>query len=270
MPSSRYYRLKTVKSEEKTKKREMIIFWSFFGIAFFSIAWSFLMSPFFKITEIKLPENNFITGNDIKRLISSSIPLNLGENLILLPKNKIKSDLTAAFPAITNIDIKKELFHDLIINFEKRIQIGIWCHPVGGRPEGDNCYYIDKEGVIFKEAPLTEGALILKIKDFEKKEISLGDQVLNNDRLKFITEFNNKIVEKNRFKIMEFKIRFSENFDLEAVTDRGWSIYLDQKQDPALEANNLFTILSEAIKTNDTKLEYVDLRIPSRIFYKLK
>ena len=61
-----------------------------------------------------------------------------------------------------------------------------------------------------------------------------------------------------------------ENSYLEAITNHGWAIYLDQNQDPVLEAENLFTILNEAIKTNDSKLEYVDLRIPSRIFYKLK
>ncbi|MCX6813773.1 MAG: hypothetical protein NT078_00895 [Candidatus Azambacteria bacterium] len=263
MPSSRYYRLKTLTSEERIRRRKRILFWFFFTAAFLFIIWSFLMSPFFEITEIKLPENDIITNDDIHKFIIGSAPLNLGKNLFILSKNRIKSDLAAAFPVITDINIKKELFHGLIINFEKRIQIGIWCND-------SDCYYLDKKGIIFKKAPLTEGALILKIKDFEKKEVSLGDQVLNNDRLKFITEFNNKIIENNQFKITEFKIRPSANFDLEAITDRNWSIYLDQNQDPLLEANNLFTILNETIKNKTSNLEYIDLRIPSRVFYKMR
>ncbi|MDP3004521.1 MAG: hypothetical protein Q8N43_03435, partial [Candidatus Azambacteria bacterium] len=95
-------------------------------------------------------------------------------------------------------------------------------------------------------------------------------QVLNNDRLKFIAEFNDKITENNQFKIIEFKIRPSANFDLEAITDRGWSIYLDQNQDPVSEANTLFTILNEVIKNKASNLEYIDLRLPSRIFYKMR
>ncbi|MDP2946066.1 MAG: cell division protein FtsQ/DivIB [bacterium] len=263
MPSSKYWRFKTIKKEERTKRWKVIFFWFFFTLAFLTIMWSFFFSPFFKITEIKLPENDVVTKNDIHKLMVSSAPLNLGENIFILSKNRVKSGLTAAFPAITNISIKKELFHGLIVNFEKRIQIGIWCNET-------NCYYFDKEGIVFKEAPQTEGALILKIEDFEKKEASLGDQVLNNDRLKFIAEFNNKITENNQFKIIEFKITPSANFDLEAITDRGWSIYLDQNQDPVSEANTLFTILNEVIKNKASNLEYIDLRLPSRVFYKMR
>ncbi|NCO25056.1 hypothetical protein GW901_00830, partial [Candidatus Parcubacteria bacterium] len=69
---------------------------------------------------------------------------------------------------------------------------------------------------------------------------------------------------------IKFKITPSANFNLEAITDRGWSIYLDQNQDPVLEANNLFTILNEVIKNKASNLEYIDLRIPSRVFYKMR
>ena len=270
MPSSKYWRFKAIKKEERAKRWKVIFFWFSFTVAFLTIMWLFFFSPFFKITEIKLPENDIVTNNDIHKLIIDSAPLNLGENIFILSKNQIKSGLAAIFPTITDISIKKELFHGLIVNFEKRIQIGIWCHPAGDQPQADNCYYFDKEGIVFKEAPQTEGALILKIEDLEKKEVSLGDQVLINGQLTFITNFNNKITENDQPKIIEFKIKPSANFDLVAVTDRGWLIHLDQNQDPILEANNLFTILNEAVKTNDSKLEYVDLRIPSRIFYKMR
>jgi cell division septal protein FtsQ len=265
MPSSKYWRFKAIKKEEKAKRWKVIFFWFSFTVAFLTIIWSFFFSPFFKITEIKLSRSDIITNNDIHKLIVNSAPLNLGENIFILSKNQIKSGLAAIFPNITDISIKKELFHGLIVNFEKRIQIGIWC-----QPQADNCYYFDKEGIIFKEAPQTEGALILKIEDFEKKEVSLGDQILNYNQLKFIAEFNNKITENNQFKIIEFKIASSKNFDLEAITDRGWSIYLDQNQDPVLEANNLFTILNEVIKNKASNIEYIDLRLSSRVFYKMK
>lgn len=263
MPSSRYYRFKTRTSEEKSKRKEMIFFWSFFTGAFIFIMWSFFFSPFFKITEIKLPENALVTNSDIYKIINNGAFLNFEENFFILSKSKIKSSLTATFPDLTDINIKKELFHSLIIDFEKRVQIGIWCN-------NNDCYYFDKEGIIFKEASQTEGFLILKIQDFNQNEVFLGDKILTDAQLKFIMEFNRKVAENNQIKITEFKIGPSANSYLEAITNHGWSIYLNQNQDPALEANNLFTILNEAIKTDDSKLEYIDLRIPTRIFYKMR
>ena len=269
MPSSRYYRFKSHSSKERAEKRKTILLWFVFVAGFIFIVWSFFVSPFFKITEIKLPENNIVTANDIRKIMTDT-PLNLGENLFILSKSRIKAELTAAFPAITGINVEKELFNGLIVSFEKRIPAGIWCHPSGGHPKGDDCYYFDKEGIIFKEAPITEGGLILKIQDSGNKEISLGDKAINTELLKFIMDFNNKLLDDGQIKAIEFDIGPSADFDLKAVTAHGWLIYLDLKQDPALAANNLFTILSEVIKNKISSLEYIDLRIPTRIFYKLK
>jgi len=270
MPSSRYYRFKTLSSKERVKKWRMIFLRTFFVAVFIFVIWLFFASSFFKIKEIKLPENDIVTVGDIRKIMTGSAPFDLGENLFILSKNNIKTTLTAAFPAITGVNVEKELFNGLAVSFEKRIPIGLWCRPAGGHPEGDNCYYFDKEGIIFKEAPVTEGGLILKIEDSENKRISLGETAINAAQLKFIIDFNGRIMNSGQIKITEFKIGPSADFDLTAVTAYGWLIYLDQKQDPELAANNLFTILGEVIKNKASNLEYIDLRLPSRVFYKMK
>ncbi|GEM_PF-3108573 len=263
MPSSRYYRFKTTGKEERARQRNIFFFWTVFSVAFAAVLWSFFLSPFFRITEIKLPKNDLVAASDIQNLIVQNRPLKLGENLLILSKSRLKADLANSFPAITDIKIKKQLFHSLLIDFTKRLPLGLWC-------DGASCYYFDKEGIIFKEAPLTEGALILKIQDFESKDTSLGNRVIEKNLIGFITAFNEKINGDGRFKIIEFKIKPASNINLEAVTDKGWSIYLDQSQDPVLTASNLLTITREALKNKTNNLNYVDLRISSRIFYKLK
>lgn len=262
MPSSRYYRFKSHSSKERVEKRKTIILWFVSVAVIIFIVWLFFVSPFFKITKITLPENNIVTANDIRKIMSDSAPFDLGKNLFILSKNNVKAALTAAFPAITGINVGKELFNGLTVKFEKRIPIGIWCH--------SDCYYFDKEGIIFKEAPLTEGGLILKIEDSGNKEISLGEKAISADLLKFMMDFSNELINNSQIKITEFKIGSSADFDLKAVTADGWLIYLDQNQTPASAASNLFTILNEVIKNKISNLEYIDLRIPTRIFYKLK
>jgi hypothetical protein len=263
MPSSRYYRFKSHSSKERAGRRKTILLWFVFVAVFIFIGWSFFVSPFFKITRINLPGNDTVTANDIRKIMTDSAPFDLGENLFILSKDRLIATLTAAFPAITGINVEKELFNGVTVSFEKRIPVGLWYNEI-------NCYYFDKEGIIFKEAPVTEGGLILKIQDSGKKEISLGAQAIDTELLKFMMEFNNKLIGDGQIKITEFKIGPSANFDLRAVTALGWLIYLDPNQNPALAANNLFTILNEVIKNKVSNLEYVDLRIPSRIFYKLK
>ena len=270
MPSSRYYRAKTFFRKEKIGKIKSFIFWFFFAVGFLTILWSFFLSPFFKITEIKIPHNDIVANGDVKQLIANNRPFNLGQNLLMLNTGALRANLAANFSEITDIVVKKELFHSLIINFNKRISLGLWCHPAGDQPQSGKCYYFDKEGIIFKEAPQTEGALILKITNFGQKEAQLGKQVLNRDLLNFIVGFNEKVEKIEKLKIKEFKIQPAPNVDLEAVTGAGWSIYLDSAQNPALAAANLLTVLEEALKNKINNLSYIDLRISSRIFYKLR
>ena len=262
MPSSRYYRFKTISKEEKIKKIKILFFLFFLLSIILTVLWLIFLSSFLKIQNINISDNTVLNRDDILNIIANSAPFGLSENLLILSKSQLKSGLAAVFPSITDITIKKKLFHTVIVGFYKRIQIGIWCGNMG-------CYYFDKTGVAFAKTPETEGSLILKIEDLSKNDILLGDKVLDNNLINFIIAFNAKISENNKFKILEFKIKPSYSVDLEAVTDKNWSIYIDEKQDPVMAVNNLLSILEEAVK-NTGNLEYVDLRIPSRVFYKMR
>lgn len=271
MPSSRYYRFKTTSREEKIKKLKTLFFSLCICSVFLVIIWAIFLSPIFKIKNIDIiSADDYLSRDNILKTISYIAPLGFfKENLLILSKSNLKSELSSNFPAITDITIKKKLFNTLTVNFSKRIPIGIWCHPTGDQPQADSCYYFDKEGIVFANAPQTEGSLILKITDLSKNEISLGAKVLDNSRINFITNFSDTLNEIGKFKILEFRINPNSSVDFEAITDTGWLIYLDNTQDPKITVNNLLTILDEAVK-NAGNLEYIDLRIPSRIFYKLR
>ena len=269
MSSSRYYRFKTIGREKKIKKLKILFSLLFLLTIILTAFWLIFLSSLLKIQNINFSDNTVLNRDDALNIISDIAPFGLGENLLILSKSRLKSELAAAFPFITDITIKKKLFHTVTINFNKRIQVGIWCHPAGNEPQADKCYYFDKDGIAFADTPETEGSLILKIKDLSKNDILLGDKVLDDNQINFIITFNDKISENNKFKILEFKIKPSYSVDLEAVTDKNWSIYIDEKQDPVMAVNNLLSILEEAVK-NTGNLEYVDLRIPSRVFYKMR
>ena len=262
MPSSRYYRFKIISREEKIKKLKILFFSSLLSGFILTAFWLIFISSFFNIQNINSSDNTVLNHDNMLSIISNIAPFGLGENLLVLSKLRLKLELAAAFPSITDITIKKKLFHTVIIDFYKRIQIGIWCND-------KNCFYFDKDGVIFSQAPQTEGSLILKVKDSSKNDVLTGSKVLSNDQINFIIVFIGKISENNKFKILEFKIKPNFSVDLEAVTDKNWSIYLDENQDPIAAVNNLLSILEEAVKNTDN-LEYIDLRIPSRVFYKLR
>lgn len=269
MPSSRYYRFKIDDKKERAKKIKVLILCLFILIIISTLIWMIFLSPVFHVNDIKISNSDYLNSNDVEKNMKKIAPFGLGSNLLVLSEYRLKKELAVAFPEITDIIIKKRLFHTIAIDFKKRIQLGIWCRLKSDQLQTDYCFYFDKEGIMFAEAPQTEGSLILKIEDESRNNASLGDKVLNSEKINFLITLKNKIDENGKLRILEFKIKPNPSVDLEAVTDKNWLIYLDDKQDPILAANNLLTILKEAIRNSDN-LEYVDLRIPSRIFYKLK
>ena len=270
MSSSRYYKFKKISKEERIKRLKILFFFIAILVCLLSISWLIFLSPFFEIKTISIvSENIYVTSENVAEIMSRITTFGLSNNILLLSNKRLNSELAAAFPSITDIIVAKKLFHTVTIDFNRRIQIGIWCHPMGGQPQVDNCYYVDKDGIIFAKTQIIQGNLILKIEDQSKNNVSLGDRVLNNDQMNFILAFNNKIAENNKFKILKFKIKPNSSVELEAITDKNWSIYLDEKQNPTEAVNNLLSILEEAIK-NIENLEYIDLRILNRVFYKLK
>lgn len=251
MPSSRYYKFKIENQKEKIKRLKTLFFIVLVSSFFLAITWLIFLSPLLKIKNIEVSDNKYL----------SSISSVVSDNLLTLSKSRLKNELSSNIPSITNIEITKKPFHTIKIDFEERVQVGIWCNEL-------NCYYFDKEGVAFKEAPQTEGGLILKVIDKSNNDAKLGDNILNNEKIDFIIAFSREINENGNFKILEFKIKPMPSVDLEAITDKGWSIYLDSAHNPGVITTNLFTFLNESIKNNANHLVYIDLRVPNgRIFY---
>ena len=273
MPSSRYYRYPILDAELKKKSRKKI-FAGIFGLFILgALLWAVYFSPVFEIRNISInhpdkitPEDAAQIVNDLKlysriRFIYDLVP-SLQKNLILISKKRLIQNLSTSFPEIRDLEVRKKFFHTLSIEFNMREQVGIWCAT-------ENCYYIDTDGVIFMPASESEGSLVMKIQDMKNPEADLGQTVLRSDLLKFLIGFRDKLSETEKVSVVFYKLN-GEPALVEAVTGQGWSLYMEPAKAPDNLIKTVTAALNEAIKSNRSRLEYIDLRIPDRIFYKLK
>ena len=56
----------------------------------------------------------------------------------------------------------------------------------------------------------------------------------------------------------------------EFYTKEGWKIILNDKNEPKSAYLNLITVLESNIKDKRTKLDYLDLRLGNKIYFKYK
>jgi len=176
----------------------------------------------------------------------------------------MRAEILETFPKIGEIKIKKNP-ETVEITVEERGAIGVWCGRAG------ECFYFDKSGVIFEESPKSTGSLILAIQD-ERSQLSgsdpdsLGEIVVSSDEINFFQETKGLISRNFPFNAQLFIITEKSEFELQ--TSENWRVFLNKKESPQYQVSNLKYLLDEEIKNRRWELDYVDLRLGNRVYYK--
>jgi len=286
------YRIKKKKSIFRNR-----FFWLSILILIFlgGIFYLAFLSPFFQIKEIKISGNQKIQSADLENIIKNNIDRKIifynSRSIILLNKNKIRSEIIKGFPQIKEESLKREFPDTIILEIKERKEIGCYCQdtilasystptptptpipiptptitPQPSPEEKTSCFLIDEEGVIFERAS-ESCPLDLVIKDQKKEEIYLSQNIIEEKTLKIVQEVHQKLKDNLKIPISEFDI---EENKLIAKTSDNWDIYFNLERDIKWQLTQLELILESKIPPEKRgTLEYIDLRF-SKIFWKFR
>lgn len=293
-------------SSRRKKKKHMSFKIIFFGGLFFcllgALAYFSIWSSFLKINKIEINfekdliystkgEIREIAEKELNKKIFNFIPQN---SIVLAPLEKIKNNILEKFPGIKEINISRD-FSDLSefkvkIRVEERRSIGIWCKTETKEKEADSqenststekimekeeivkeCFQIDRQGVIYKESLLVRSSSILNIYSSRNDLAEIRDSVIPEEMVLFILNLKEKLEVIKTDKIQTIIVsdfNFISIEDLRVKTLWGWQIYFNPANGLDPQVKTLEVLLSEEIKDGYRELEYVDLRIPGRAYYK--
>lgn len=227
------------------------------------LVYIFLFSPLFKIRAIEVSGNKEVETEEIKNNFSY-------KNIFLFTEKKIKDDLISKFPKISDLEVRKNLIKRVVnLIIKERERMGIVCQ-VDRIEEGEkikDCFYVDKQGFIFEDAPQTSGSLILLIKDYSNRDFRLGQKVFEERIMNFISKIKENLFLETGVRVLDFNILSFPTKELKVITSQGWYILFDLERGAENQILALKAALEEKIPDREG-LEYVDLRIENRIYYK--
>lgn len=231
----------------------------FISIISFGIFYLLAYSDVFKIKFISIENNIFLSDDEIIKnlrqfVLSSKFAGQAGfENMWSWPSGKIE----VTNPAILEIDINKNWFKKNIeVTVFERERFAIWC-----AFNGKNCYWIDKNGILFAPAPLTEGSLVFTVFDLNKNSLVLGSIV---EEERFIKNLITILENFNKTGFKAKKIVFDSQLkELHVETAGGPSLFFSTRFN---EMANITSIKD----LNLTDAEYIDLRVENKVYYKIK
>lgn len=263
------YRNPRRQKEEKKKlntRRYSIIFGVLIILA--GLVYLFFFSPVFKINKIIISGTNKADWQaKIEQMIKDQQQQTLlvtflqQANIILFNSHSLKQKILNNFD-LEAIQVIKNYPKTLKIELKQKKPALIW-------RSGNNFYAVNQQGVLIKSISIDDLEFDLPTVSFNTTtDVSLNQSIIQPEKIQFIQNSRNEI--KKNFKNWElnkFRIDQLGSKHIKAYTNQNWYIYFNSELDLTAQINNLKRLIKEKIK-DTTELEYIDLRLRDRLFYK--
>ncbi len=261
------------KDELRIKKRKrvaLIALIALFIIIAACVGLGFLLffANLLDVRAIDISGAEIIPSADLKTaagdwLSGGFLGLTRNKNLLFISAGELAVELTAKFPRIDSVEIRKEFPHNLKITVVERQSAGIWCFVASGK-----CFYFDKNGVAYAEATQSSGFLILNVADYRGQAVVLGSRVASEEWTKNIITAGELLL-KIGVSVAEISIPSGSFDEFDAKAAGGWKILFSNSTDIAKQITSLGILFRDKLSTEKrTGLQYIDLRIQDRIYYK--
>jgi hypothetical protein len=273
-------------SELKRQRRQFLVSKIFIGVITFALLFTGLVylsrASFMNIGNIvvegnKVADAELISKTAMEAMSGKYLWLFPKTNTLFYPEKKVKSALENNFKRLTDINLDLT-GTKLKVTVAERVSVYTWCGPKTTLDSKEKCYFTDKDGFIFEEAPYFSEEVYFKFYgSFADADEALGKYFAPDNFESFIK------LKKDL-----------ENIGLKPVAiykvdDEDGEVLLSSKNlrrdnpiinfklssNPDEISDTLGTaILAEPLKTELKKkyatLEYIDLRVGSKVYYRFR
>lgn len=240
-------------------------------VILFGVGYS-IRYPGFQVRDIAVVGTNVLDVEDIQIHVKDQL---LGTRLWIFPKTSIflvneqglEHSLQATFPRIETIVVKRSSFHGIEVTIKEFDALYLWCSHTD-----EDCYFMDKEGVVYSKAPVFSGTAYPKVViDTDPKDLPFEGMTLVE--VQRISELESRLSEINITPTVfsytsprEIRIDFLHNKTIATI-----------QIDPFTPTNTSLEYIFSGIRTEplsslfhnpDKKLLYIDVRFPSKVVYK--
>lgn len=239
------------------------------------VAYMLFFSSFVKISKIVISGENWIDENFIRQDIEAEFSgkyLDLVDrnNILFISSDGLRDKLLGKYEKIKEIRVKKVFPNSINVVVEERLPMMILC----SRGE---CFAVDVDGFTYmrfnpgaEDAQLNE---LMRLTDNGNKEIPFKNNFLPGEYARYVADIQKGVRDDLEIELSpDCQTPQLISGDIRVMTTDGWWIYFDAGKPIRKELEMLRAVLREKIDKEGQRdnLEYIDLRVDNKVFYKLK
>lgn len=266
-----YRRKPHARSALLTKKRLFVVLGVGILIAMYLGVYQMLHLPYFQVAEIEVHGTETIADSELRAFVKDSLS---GDRWKLLPRSNIlfvsprtlESLIKTLYPEVRSAKVEKRFPRTVLVTLEER---SIWAVYCGTNAEALSCFFLDKEGVLFREAPLVEGSLILSFHS-ELSPPPLGTLVFDASEVLQFQQISTAFDVHAGVPIVSFSFKRNAPKDVWVRTKEGFSIIIAKDAHPDETAGIVKAVLEKEVREKRNRLDYLDARFGNKVFVKYK
>lgn len=228
--------------------------------------WLFFRTEVFTVQAVTVVDAREHTREAVQAIIERTVErLPLNRNIFFVPIQTIEIEIVSALPQVRTVYITRKLPGTIkVIVQEKTPELLLL--------SGGKYYFVDQAGVPYEEARLeTLPEVVLPtVKNNDRSAtVTLGAAAVDTSFVAFLKEVQKELPKRTGSQVAEVRIPSLAAREVHFTLDNNWQVRFDVTRSAAQQLNILQRLLTTTISEEEKKtLEYIDLRIPNRVYYK--
>ena len=255
------------------------------GLGYWGV-YAFFHLDYFQIKSVNVSGLAALDKDNVTRFILSRLEGNRWftvprSNILMFSPALMEENIAKEFPAVAEANVKKIFPGGIAAEIRERSLWAIYCSQKNAvlattttsasREEGEkHCYFMDEEGIIFGEAPETEGTLIRKITSDGGLDKRLGFQQFSADEITDFIKLEYVFKERAGLAISGIELRKNAPKDLWLAANEGFSIIITRSATFESTADIVKAVLENKVGGERATLDYIDARFGNKVFVKYR
>ena len=214
------------------------------------------------VTVVDAREHTLLATREVIERRLEQMPL--GRNIFFVQTKVLESDIMGAVPQVRSVHVVRKLPGTIKAIVQEKT-------PVMLLLSNQQYYFVDADGVAYEEARLDTlpGVVLPTVKNNDvTATVTLGAAVVTPLFVSFLQKVQNELPEKINSEVAEIRIPSLSAREMHVVLNTNWQIRFDVMRSAERQFDILQQIIAAMSDEEKASLEYIDLRVPNRVYYR--